>query len=121
MDQRRFETEALHDPIADERRRILEALVDRIKHTGLDAQAKHPNVVKARQPAASGMVQGVALITDLESSGSANRPGWFWMWPGDDRYARPALEWLCPADQLDEAARRIATVLAVLPESEPAD
>ncbi|WP_345440195.1 hypothetical protein [Actinoallomurus vinaceus] len=36
---------------------------------------------------------------------------WHWVWPGPTRDAPPELEPMVPADDVDEAARRVVTVL----------
>jgi hypothetical protein len=38
---------------------------------------------------------------------------WFWVWSGPTRDAPPDYEALCPADQIETAAEKIARVLAV--------
>ena len=43
----------------------------------------------------------------------AGRLAWFWVWSGPTRDAPSELEYLCPAEHLDQAADRIARVLCL--------
>ncbi len=44
---------------------------------------------------------------------------WFWVWAGPTRDAEPEYEPLCPADEIETAADRIAAVIAVAPNASP--
>ena len=53
------------------------------------------------------------LRQDVECRLNGGVPWWFWAWSGANRDSPPDLEPLCPADQIEAAADRIARVLAL--------
>ncbi|GAA0333001.1 hypothetical protein NE235_13320 [Actinoallomurus spadix] len=92
------------------------ALVDR----GLVAEVFGARMVWAKNPAADppsgepqaaamspGLRQAVVCQHDQHSGGLA----WYWLWSGTTRDAPPEAEYLCPAEDVNQAADRITRVL----------
>jgi hypothetical protein len=53
---------------------------------------------------------GLSQVVALRPTGDGTW-GWFWRWPGARPDAPPEYEPLCPADDVEQAAARIACVL----------
>jgi hypothetical protein len=96
-------------------------LVPLLVRQGLQVVAERNGTIEVRNPSGNrttdplgqrlnpGMRQHIAI-------GDRDRDGvltWFWVWSGPTRDAPPEYEAMCPADDLDEVARRLANVLAV--------
>lgn len=77
-----------------------------VKHE-LHVKVDEFGVVEIRNPLDSRMKQALVLA---EHDGGL---WWHWCWTDAGSNVPPELEPMCPADDVDEAARRIANVLSV--------
>jgi hypothetical protein len=109
-------SDATPDTVARFLNQLTAALVER----GLVAEAFGARMVWAKNPAAeppSGESRAITMSPGLRQSvlcqpdGEPGRLAWFWVWSGPTREAPPELEYLCPAEDFDQAANRITHVL----------
>lgn len=63
-------------------------------------------------PAGKALNPGLSQTVECSTAEADGRLWWWWLWSGPTRDAPPELEPLCPADEIDLAADRIARVLA---------
>lgn len=75
---------------------------------GLNVAVRRDGVVEVRNPGDTRMTQPLAL---REHEG---RLHWHWVWSGPSRDAPPEYEPMVPVDDVEEAARRIGRVLAIV-------
>ena len=78
---------------------------------GLNVTVRRDSVVEVRNPGDTRMTQPIVV---REHQGAL---WWWWLWSGPTRDASPEYEPMVPAEDVDEAARRLANVLRV---AEPA-
>jgi hypothetical protein len=74
--------------------------------------AKNEAASAGENPLGRAMDHGLCQIVVL-STRADHSLHWFWQWSGATRDAPPEYEYLCPAEDIDEAAERIYTVLRV--------
>lgn len=77
-----------------------------VKHE-LNVRVGELGIVEIRNPLDARMRQPIVL---REHQGGL---WWHWLWADEGRNIPPELEPMCPADDVDEAARRIVNVLSV--------
>ena len=78
-----------------------------VRH-GFKVAVRSDGVVEVRNPQDPRMTQALML---REHQGAR---WWCWLWSGPTRHAPPEIEPMVPADDVEEAARRIANVLTVV-------
>lgn len=102
--------------------RFLDQLTAALVKRGLVAEVFGARMVWAKNPAGdapSGELRAAAMSPGLRQSvvcqrdGASGRLSWFWVWSGPTREAPTELEYLCPAEYIDQAANRIRYVLRV--------
>lgn len=99
----------------------LDALTAMLTMRGLQVRRQREDSLVVRNPAGGpdgsdhrgrllspGLRQEVACRPD-----GSGRLWWFWVWSGATRTSPPEYEPLCPAEQIERAADRVARVLAV--------
>ncbi|MFF4241837.1 hypothetical protein ACFYYL_38735 [Actinomadura geliboluensis] len=99
------------------------ALAALLRERGLIAAVQEHGVVMVSNPAAeqsagdqADRALGPGLRQEVRCArGPGGAAWWFWVWWDATGQCPPELEPLCPADQPESAAARIATVLAMSP------
>ena len=82
-------------------------------HTQAGARVRAKNAATAGSgPAGEALNPGLSQTVECSTAEADGRLWWWWLWSGPTRDAPPELEPLCPADEIDLAADRIARVLA---------
>ncbi|GAB3958035.1 hypothetical protein GCM10029978_001980 [Actinoallomurus acanthiterrae] len=99
---------------------FLEALTAALTRRGLVAEAFGTRMVWVKNPAAdasggdpraAAMSPGLRQSVVCQRDGDSGRLAWFWVWSGPTRDAPSELEYLCPAEYVEQAANRITHVL----------
>lgn len=76
---------------------------------GINVTVGADGVIETHNPAAGARMRQLIVLR-----GHQGGLWWHWVWPGPERAAPPELDPMVPADDVREAARLIAKVLAVV-------
>lgn len=96
-----------HSPPIDAVKTAALRLAPLLERQGLNLAVSRDGIVEVRNPSDGRMRQPIVL---REHQGAL---WWHWQWPGPTDDAPPEYEPMVPADDVDEAARRLANVLQV--------